>query len=349
LETRWSLSALQRDNAALEERVRDRTKDLEEAQLEILQCLARAAEYRDDCTGHHTLRVGHLAGLLGHAIGLSAGQIELLRRAAPLHDVGKIGIPDAILLKPAKLSAEEYIQIKTHTRIGSMILSGSKFPILQMAERIALYHHERWDGLGYHGLAGYTIPLEARIVSIVDAFDVIMHARPYKEAETGAVAMERICRERGKQFDPALVDVFTQLDILHGNYDLSVPQTANGATPAGAWANPMERRKEPRIEINQEVTVTVLGEPDSLPFQAVAVDISNSGMRILSQRPVCYQATVKVEVQDLLLLGEVIRTQVCDRGNILALRLCRSLDPSGVKQIQCGSLESLAGHIQRSS
>jgi putative two-component system response regulator len=159
LETRWSLSALQRDNAALEERVRDRTKDLEEAQLEILQRLARAAEYRDDCTGHHTLRVGHLAGLLGRAIGLPAGHIELLRRAAPLHDVGKIGIPDAILLKPGKLTAEEYIQIKTHTGIGCMILSGSKFPILQMAERIALYHHERWDGLGYHGLAGDAIPL----------------------------------------------------------------------------------------------------------------------------------------------------------------------------------------------
>jgi putative two-component system response regulator len=383
LETRWSLSALQRDNAALEERVQDRTKDLEEAQLEILQCLARAAEYRDDCTGHHTLRVGHLAGLLGRAIGLPAGHIELLRRAAPLHDVGKIGIPDAILLKPGKLTAEEYIQIKTHTGIGCMILSGSKFPILQMAERIALYHHERWDGLGYHGLAGNAIPLEARIVSLVDAFDVIMHTRPYKEAESAAVAMKRICRERGKQFDPALVDAFAQLqpqsadfwsstsdvravDIIHGNYDLSavarlphppmgtaetasVPQASNGAIQVVAGVNPMERRKEPRIEINQEVTVTVLGEPDSPPFQAVAVDISNSGMRILSQRPVRYQATVKVEVQDLLLLGEVIRTQVCDRGNILALRLCRSLDPSIVKRILFGGLESLAGHIQRSS
>jgi hypothetical protein len=126
-------------------------------------------------------------------------------------------------------------------------------------------------------------------------------------------------------------------DIIHGDYDLSavsrlphptmgtaemasVQQASNGAIPVVAWVNPMERRKEPRIEINQEVTVTVLGEPDSPPFQAVAVEISNSGMRILSQRPVRYQATVKVEVQDLLLLGEVIRTQVCDRGNILAAR-----------------------------
>jgi putative two-component system response regulator len=143
LDTHWSHSALQQDNAALEESVRDRTKDLEEAQLEILQRLARAAEYRDDCTGHHTLRVGHLAALLGRAIGLAAEHIKLLRRAAPLHDVGKIGIPDRILLKPGKLTAEEYLQVKTHTEIGCMILSGSKFPILQMAERIALYHHER--------------------------------------------------------------------------------------------------------------------------------------------------------------------------------------------------------------
>jgi putative two-component system response regulator len=211
LETRWSYSTLQQDKAALEEKVRDRTRDLQEAQLEILQRLARAAEYRDDCTGQHTMRVSHLAGLLGRAIGLPAEHLELLRRAAPLHDVGKIGIPDAILLKPGKLTEEEYIQIKTHTEIGCMILSGSKFPILQMAERIALYHHERWDGDGYHGLIGDAIPLEARIVSLVDAFDVITHARPYKEAETAAAAMECIVGESGKQFDPALVDVFTQL------------------------------------------------------------------------------------------------------------------------------------------
>jgi putative two-component system response regulator len=115
LETRWSHAALEEDNAALEERVRDRTKDLEEAQLEILQRLARAAEYRDDCTGQHTVRVGHLSGLLGRAIGLSAKHIELLRRAAPLHDVGKTGIPDEILLKPGKLTSEEYVQIKIHT------------------------------------------------------------------------------------------------------------------------------------------------------------------------------------------------------------------------------------------
>jgi putative two-component system response regulator len=387
LETHWSHSALQKDNAVLEERVRERTKDLEAAQLEILQRLARAAEYRDDCTGHHTLRVGHLAGLLGRAIGLSAEHVMLLRRAAPLHDVGKIGIPDRILLKPGKLTPEEYIQVKTHTEIGCMILSGSRFPILQMAERIALYHHERWDGRGYHGLAGEAIPLEARIVSLVDAFDVIMHSRPYKKAEGAAAALEGICRERGKQFDPALVDAFAQLrpesaDLWSSRSDMRVvdvipavsgltaalgtedplpvlaklphlalrtaeiafvQQASNLAIPV-AWANPMERRKEPRLEINQQVTVTLLGEKDSLPFQAVAIDISGGGMRIITQRPVRYQAAVKVEVGDLLLLAEVIRIETCDRGNMLGLKVKGSLDSRSIHQARPIAIRPPSGH-----
>jgi putative two-component system response regulator len=211
LETRWLHVALQRYNFTLEEKVRDRTNDLEEAQLEILQRLALAAEYRDDCTGRHTHRVGQLAALLGSAVGLPAGHIELIRRAAPLHDVGKIGIPDSILLKPGKLTSEEYAQVKTHTDIGRSILSGSKFPILQMAESIAMYHHERWDGLGYNGLKEESTPVEARIVAVVDVFDVITHARPYKEAQTRAVAIDCIREEAGKQFDPALAQAFVQL------------------------------------------------------------------------------------------------------------------------------------------
>ena len=152
---------LQNQNATLEERVSERTRDLERAQLEILQRLALAAEYRDDCTGQHTQRVGTLAAVLARAIGLPADQIELIRLSAPLHDVGKIGIPDGVLLKPAKLTDAEYLQIQRHTEIGRIILSGSNFSILQMAERIALYHHERWDGNGYHKLSGEAIPLEA--------------------------------------------------------------------------------------------------------------------------------------------------------------------------------------------
>jgi putative two-component system response regulator len=211
LETRWLHVELSRHNETLEEKVRDRTLELEAAQLEILQRLALAAEYRDDCTGQHTQRVGHLAALLGRAIGLPKDHVELIRQAAPLHDVGKIGIPDGILLKPSSLTAEEYSQIKTHTNIGRIILSGSRFPILQMAERIALHHHERWDGHGYYGIKETDIPLEARIVSIVDVFDVVTHERPYKKAAGVEFAMDTIRQERGKQFDPSLVDVFVNL------------------------------------------------------------------------------------------------------------------------------------------
>ncbi len=213
LETRWLNVELQNYSLTLEERVSARTRDLELAQLEILQRLALAAEYRDDCTGRHAQRVGTLAAVLGRAIGLPAAQVELIRVSAPLHDVGKIGIPDGILLKPGKLTDAEYCQIKRHTEIGHLILSGSSFAILQMAERIALYHHERWDGNGYHRLAGETIPIEARIVSVADVFDVITHDRPYKQAETSEIAIECLCEERGKQFDPSLVEAFCQLVV----------------------------------------------------------------------------------------------------------------------------------------
>ncbi len=218
LETRWLHAQLHAQNETLEEKVRERTQQLEEAQLEILERLALAAEYRDDCTGRHTRRVGELAALLASSIGLPAEHVELIHRAAPLHDIGKIGIPDGILLKPSKLTPEEYIHIKAHTDIGRIILSGSKFPILRTAERIALYHHERWDGSGYYHLKAHSIPIEARIVSVVDVFDVITHARPYKAAASIAAAIDLIKEEREKQFDPALVDAFCELqsqpDIL---------------------------------------------------------------------------------------------------------------------------------------
>ena len=158
--------------------------------------------------------------LLARSIGLPADHVEVIRHAAPLRDVGKIGIPDGILLKPSKLTDEEYTQIKRHAEIGKIILSGSKFPILQMAERIALYHHERWDGAGYYRLQGSDIPLEARIVSIVDVFDVITHARPYKPALGVDVALEELDREKGKQFDPTLADAFLELQPSRGLREL---------------------------------------------------------------------------------------------------------------------------------
>lgn len=211
LETRWLYRSLAQQNQKLEDRVLERTRHLEEAQREILDRLAAASDLKDDETGLHPQRVGAISGLLAESIGLPKDEVDLIRRAAPLHDVGKIGVPDAILLKPGSLTPEEREQVKKHTEIGGRLLTGSQFAILQMAERIARYHHERWDGSGYNGLKEEEIPLEARIVTIADVFDVVMHSRPYKTAQGAQEAIRAIRAERGKQFDPALVDAFCEL------------------------------------------------------------------------------------------------------------------------------------------
>lgn len=203
--------ALQRHNQELELRVQERTHALEAAQIELLERLARAAEYRDDATGEHTRRVGALTAAIATALGLPAEDVELLRRAAPLHDIGKIGIADALLLKPGALTAEEFELVKKHTLIGADILGQSSFPLLQIAAEIALSHHERWDGSGYpRGLAGSAIPLAGRIVAVADVFDALTHERPYKSAWSEAQALAEIERQRGRQFDPAVVDAFVR-------------------------------------------------------------------------------------------------------------------------------------------
>jgi putative two-component system response regulator len=211
LETRFLYLQIQSQNQILEAKVRDRTRELEAAQIEIIERLARAAEFRDDNTGQHTERVGQMAALLAKGIGLPDPQVSLIRRAAPLHDVGKIGIPDAILLKLGKLTAEEFLIVKTHTTIGARILSGSRFTILRLAEEIAFNHHERWDGDGYAGITGAAIPLAGRIVAVADVFDALTQKRPYKAAWPIDDAMAEIERQRARQFDPALVDAFLRM------------------------------------------------------------------------------------------------------------------------------------------
>ena len=211
LETRFLYLQIQGQNQMLEAKVRERTRELEAAQIEIIERLARAAEFRDDNTGQHTERVGQMAALLAKQIGLPDAQVALIRRAAPLHDVGKIGVPDSILLKLGKLTEEEFDLVKTHTTIGARILSGSRFPILRLAEEIAYNHHERWDGTGYAGIAGNAIPLAGRIVAVVDVFDALTQKRPYKAAWPVGEAIAEIDRQRAKQFDPALVDAFLRI------------------------------------------------------------------------------------------------------------------------------------------
>ena len=211
LETRFLYLQIQSQNQILEAKVRDRTRELEAAQIEIIERLARAAEFRDDNTGQHTERVGQMSALVARQIGLSDTQVSLIRRAAPLHDVGKIGIPDSILMKLGKLTPEEFELVKTHTTIGARILSGSRFTILRLAEEIAYNHHERWDGSGYVGTRGSDIPLAGRIVAVADVFDALTQKRPYKAAWPVTEAIAEIDRQRGRQFDPALVDAFLRV------------------------------------------------------------------------------------------------------------------------------------------
>jgi len=191
---------------------------------EILHRIALAAEYRDDITGRHTERVGIIASLIARTLGQGDGACEELGFTAPLHDVGKIGIPDAILLKPGKLDAEEWRIMQTHTLIGGRILSGSLLPLLGAAETIAITHHERWDGRGYPGgLAGGAIPLVGRIVSVADTFDAMTTERPYKRPMPVEKAVQIIEEEKGGQFDPDVVGAFKESlsDILESIKNMS--------------------------------------------------------------------------------------------------------------------------------
>jgi CHASE2 domain-containing sensor protein len=199
-------------NAALEQAVRERTAELHETQLEVVARLARAAEWRDEDTGEHVERIGLMSERLALAAGWSAAEAETLRHAAVLHDVGKIGVPDRVLLKPGKLDAEEWAIMKTHAEIGASMLSGSPSPLLQLGEEIARTHHERWDGSGYpQGLRGEEIPIAGRIVAICDVFDALRSRRPYKAAWTLDDALAEIAAQSGRHFDPELVALFVPL------------------------------------------------------------------------------------------------------------------------------------------
>jgi putative two-component system response regulator len=213
LETRYLQLRLRGDNQLLEQLVSERSRDLEDAHVEALERLALAAEYRDDDTLEHIQRVGRTAALVARGLGLPDETVGLVRRAAPLYDIGKIGLSDGILLKSAKLTPEEFEIMKTHVLIGHKMLSGSRSSLLQLAAELALTHHERWDGSGYMaGLAGETIPLSGRIVALADVFDALTHERPYEPAWSVEDAVAEIERWSGRHFDPRVVDVFSTLD-----------------------------------------------------------------------------------------------------------------------------------------
>jgi putative nucleotidyltransferase with HDIG domain len=191
-----------------------RAREAESAEHDTLQRLLQAAGYRDDNTYEHTQRVGLLAAKLARELGLSDRAVELIGRAAPLHDIGKIAIPDSILLKPGRLTEEEFEVVKTHAVLGARVLAGGASDLFAAAESIARSHHERWDGEGYpRGLQGDAIPIAARIVHVADVYDVLVHERPYRESLTPAAAAEEIKRGAGTDFDPKVVEVFEKFSL----------------------------------------------------------------------------------------------------------------------------------------
>ena len=213
LEIRRLHRTLAEQNRNLEMRVRERTRELEDAKHEVLQRLALAAEYRDDATGEHTRRVGLISSALARRMGMDERQVELIALAAPLHDIGKIGVPDQILMKGEALDRAEQAVMMSHVCIGARILSGSEHPVLRIAEEIAASHHEWWDGTGYpNRLKGDDIPLAGRLVALADVFDALLHLRPYKERWVWKDAVEEIRRGAGTHFDPHLVEAFLALE-----------------------------------------------------------------------------------------------------------------------------------------
>lgn len=220
LQIRFLHLELMERNDQLEAQILDRTArlarseaELRLAQLDVVDRLALAGEYHDDETGSHTRRVAHTSRLLGQRLGLEPEWIELVRRAAPLHDVGKISVSDTILQKPGKLTPGEFAVMKTHCERGADLLSGGRSEMLKVACAIALSHHERFDGGGYPlGLSGEDIPIEGHITSVADVFDALTHLRPYKDAWSVADAVQEIQSQRGSQFDPHVVDAFLELD-----------------------------------------------------------------------------------------------------------------------------------------
>lgn len=193
----------------LESMVRERTRALHETRLQVVQRLGRAAEYRDEETGNHVMRMSHICEHVARVIGWDEERCDLILNASPMHDIGKIGIPDDILLKPGRFEPHEWEVMKTHATIGGKLLEGDDSDLLSMAREIALTHHEKWDGSGYpNGLSGENIPVAGRIAALADVFDALTSERPYKNAWTVEEAVELIKENTGKHFDPALVEVF---------------------------------------------------------------------------------------------------------------------------------------------
>jgi putative two-component system response regulator len=258
LRLKQAQDAIKRQNERLEQTVLERTRQLQASRIEIIWRLAKAAEFRDEQTGSHVLRVAHYCRIIAEALGQPRGFIETLFLSSPLHDLGKIGIPDAILHKPGRLTDEERKIVQTHCEIGERILSEPKYskqfrffsggagpeqaycgdedPVLRMAREIAATHHEHWDGKGYpRGLAGETIPLSGRITAVADVYDALTSDRPYKRAFDSNVAFELIRRDSAKHFDPAVCEAFLRSRARVEEIQNRLPDKGQSASSPGDW------------------------------------------------------------------------------------------------------------------
>ena len=252
LETRSLHRQVAEHNHQLECKVRERTAELDTAHMDTIARLALAAEFRDDETGRHTQRVGALSELLARAIGWSDAEAALLGLAAPLHDVGKIGIPDAILCKAAMLTVRERRTMERHTTIGAQILSGGRSRLIQLAEKIALSHHERWDGRGYPDrTSGPAIPAAARIVAVADFFDATVHDRVYRKAWPKDQVLAAIAAMSGSVFDPAVAELCSRPGVQESMVVSSgVPAPLDVSLDVEALTRPASysrNRSEPRV------------------------------------------------------------------------------------------------------
>ena len=225
---------LRNQNALLDKRVRERTRELHDTQIEVVTRLCLAAEFRDSETGHHVKRISHYCECIAEQMGMNAADRDMFFYAASMHDVGKIGIPDHILLKPGPLDAAEWEIMKTHTVIGARMLEDGASSLIRMARDIALTHHERWDGQGYPGgLARESIPLAGRITALCDVFDALTSARPYKAPWPITKAVSEVAAGKGTQFDPDVVNAFRSrldffVDIKHRFADEGLPPDGAG-------------------------------------------------------------------------------------------------------------------------
>jgi putative two-component system response regulator len=208
-ETRTLMNRIREHNHDLDTQIKTRTKELYFSRLSFIRTLAQVAEFRDSGTGDHINRIGRIAVLIGEKYGMPPAERETLYHASLLHDVGKIGIPDSVLLKPGPLTDNEWTIMRQHTRIGATLLSGNEYEVFKDAREVALHHHEKWDGTGYPDrLAGERIPLMGRICAVADVFDALTSERPYKKAWNADRAIDTIRTDSGTAFDPEVVASF---------------------------------------------------------------------------------------------------------------------------------------------